>query len=237
MKLVYLGLFLLDLLCIKTSLASEQDTYNFSWLDPDKEVYVLQNRKFRKKGNLHFSLNGGKTLSGPFVNSTSFQGRAGYFASEELGFEFVYSKNSGEENLTAQSVRQQQDGTGSIPFRRIVDNYIGGMIQWAPFYSKINTFNKIFYYDWIFGLGIAKLEETNNRQELDGVFSPVETTENHTGLLWNLGIRLYITPSWSFRVDVTTVHFKARRAMQTASEGDETMYSNFDLVGGLNFTF
>jgi hypothetical protein len=28
--------------------SSEGSTYSFDWLDPDKEVYVLQNRKFRK---------------------------------------------------------------------------------------------------------------------------------------------------------------------------------------------
>ena len=40
-------------------LAAEGDTYSFSWLDPDKEVFVLQNRKYRKKGRLHLNAGGG----------------------------------------------------------------------------------------------------------------------------------------------------------------------------------
>ena len=109
-------------------------------------------------------MGGGITTSGAFVDSTVIQGRAGYFFREEWGFELVYSMNNGDENATAKSVRSE--GTaGSIPFRRIVDNYMGGMILWSPFYAKINTFNQIIYVDWIIGLGVAKLEETNNQVE------------------------------------------------------------------------
>ena len=36
--------------------ANEKSVYEFSWLDKDKEIYVLQNRKFRKVGKqlIHF---------------------------------------------------------------------------------------------------------------------------------------------------------------------------------------
>ena len=59
--------------------AGESSTYDFSWLDPDKEVYVLQNRKFRKKRSLFVSGGGGKTLSGAFVDSNSITGAHGIF--------------------------------------------------------------------------------------------------------------------------------------------------------------
>ena len=29
--------------------AGEENVYDFLWLDPDKKVYVLQNREFKKK--------------------------------------------------------------------------------------------------------------------------------------------------------------------------------------------
>src|SRR4051794_4020142 len=41
--------------------------YNFSWLDPDKKVYVLQNRKFLKAKHFIFSVTGGLAPS-PFRN-------------------------------------------------------------------------------------------------------------------------------------------------------------------------
>src|SRR3989338_11308296 len=107
--------------------AGENSTYSFSWLDPDKEVYVLQNRKFRKNGNFMMSAGGGMTLSGAFVDAKHLQGRAGYFFKEEWGLEGLYSHNQGKENSTANSVRNEGN-SGSAPFRRIVKNYYGATL-------------------------------------------------------------------------------------------------------------
>lgn len=233
-----LKFFLLALLFIfvgSNSFAAEGDTYNFSWLDPDKEVYVLQNRKYRKKGKLHLNLGAGITTSGAFVDTKTFQGRAGYFFKEEWGFEFLYAKSSGAENDTAASLRN--DGlAGSIPFRRIVDNYMGGMILWSPFYSKINTFNKVIYLDWIAGLGMAKLEETNNKDEfLQNLSMPKFKTESHTGLMWNIGMKFYLSESMDLRMDLTTIHYKAQQASN--SKKTETYYANWDFAVSFGYSF
>ena len=216
----------------------EGDTYSFEWLDPDKEVYVLQNRKFRKKGRLYFNAGGGITTSGAFVDSTAFQGRVGYFARESLGFEFIYSMNDGKENDTAKSVRE--DGAaGSIPFRRIVDNYLGGMLVWSPFYTKINTFNKIIYGDWLIGLGYAKMEETNNENEVlqGGVEEEsFESSASHNGILWNLGMKIYLTRSLEFRVDMTTLFYQAEQVGGSDSD-KKVWYSNWDAIASLGYSF
>ena len=99
------------LLSITSVYAAETDTYNFSWLDPDKEVYVLQNRKFRKAGHVHAYIGGGKTLNGAFVDSNTIQGRLGFYFMEEFGFEGIYAKSSGKENTTASNVRDNGSGT------------------------------------------------------------------------------------------------------------------------------
>ena len=127
-----------------------------------------------------------------------------------MGFEFIYSKNEGKENDTAKSVRGE-GSAGSVPFRRIVDNYLGGMLMWAPFYSKINTFNAIIYTDWMLGIGYAKLEENNNRIEiLSGGDEKLVTKESHDGILWNLGMKIYLTRALEFRVDLTTVFYEGK---------------------------
>lgn len=216
--------------------ASEGDTYSFTWLDPDKEVYVLQNRKFRKKNRAHISLGAGITASGAFVDSKNFQGRLGYFFREEWGFEAIYSINNGEENDTASSVRNN-GGTGSVPFRRIVDSYMGGMVLWSPFYSKINTFNKIVYVDWIIGLGVAQLEETNNQLELTTFNNdPTPTTENHTGLMWDIGMKFYLDQNFDAKIDLTAIHYKAD---QPNSNGDtkSSYYSNWDVTFSVGYSF
>ncbi len=223
---------LIAFLCITSIFALETDLYDFSWLDKDKEVYVLQNRKFRKINRFYVTAGYGMTTSGSFVDATSIQARAGYFFTENYGFEFVYSLNSGEENEAAKSVRSSSAGAGTIPFRRIVDGYYGAMFMWSPFYSKINTFNKIIYVDFLFGLGLATLTETNNRDQFvtSDPFA-AEVQESHTGILWNFGAKFFVNTSWSVRFDLNAVHYQALQAR--VNNPEDYIYSNFDLVGSL----
>lgn len=216
--------------------AGEDNTYKFSWLDEDKEVFVLQNRKYRKKQRAYVFGGLGTTTSGSFVDSTNIQLRAGFFFKEEWGFELVYSMNDGEENTAAKSVRST--AAQAIPFRRIVDNYLGGMVVWAPFYGKVNTFKQVVYYDWFLGLGLSKIEETNNRAELDSSGTDKTlTTESHTGLMWMTALKFWITQHWSARIDLSAIHYKAQTANANTTKDNETTYSNFDATLGLEFNF
>lgn len=228
-------LLLLSLVLTSQAFSSEKDIYEFSWLDPDKEVYVLQNRKFRKAGSVHVNAGGGITTSGAFVDSTAIQGRAGYFFTEDFGFEGLYSKNSGKENDTAKGVRSSgPQGTGTTPFRRIVDNYWGVMALWAPFYSKINTFNTIVYMDWIFGVGYAQLKETNNKLAFQSAaLANQETVESHSGVIWEAGLKFYLDQSFSIRTDLTAVHYSTNNI----STPGTSLKSNFDATISLGYSF
>ena len=215
--------------------AAEGDIYNFNWLDPDKEVYVLQNRKFRKKGKVHVNGGFGLTTGKAFVDANVIQGRVGYFFKEEFGFEFLYSKNSGKENSTAATVRNE-GSAGSIPFRRIVQDYAGGMLMWSPFYAKVNTFNKIVYFDWIIGLGMAKINEENNREEFLNIGSrSINTPESHTGIMWDTALKFYINQNVDLRLDLTGIHYQADQA--AVSNPTKTWYSNWDLSLSLGYSF
>lgn len=236
MKSKILALFLLLSLALSShAFASEKDIYEFSWLDPDKEVYVLQNRKFKKAGRLHINAGGGITTSGAFVSSTALQGRAGYFMTEDFGFEGLYSKNTGEENETAQGVRSSgPQGTGTTPFRRIVENYWGAMILWSPFYSKINTFNKIVYMDWIFGVGYGSLKEKNNQLAFVSAAQANEvTTETHNGIIWEAGMKFYLDQNFSIRTDLTAIHYSTKNI----STPGTSYKSNFDATASLGYSF
>ncbi len=227
---------LLSLTPLESLHAGENDVYEFSWLDPDKEVFVLQNRKYRKADKVFVNLGAGITTSGAFVDSTSIQGRLGYFFAEDYGFEVIYAKNSGEENDTAKGVRTSGGGgTGTTPFRRIVQNYMGGMLLWSPFYSKINTFNSIVYMDWIFGLGYAQLTEKNNKLRFTQgqIAEGVETEETHSGIMWEAGLKFYISESVSIRTDLTAIHYSADNVATTGS----SYKSNFDATVSLGYSF
>lgn len=215
--------------------AAEGDVYNFNWLDPDKEVYVLQNRKFRKKGRLHVNGGFGLTTGEAFVDATVFQGRVGYFFKEEFGFEFLYSQNSGKENSTAATVRNE-GSAGSIPFRRIIQSYSGGMLLWSPFYAKVNTFNKILYFDWIIGLGVAKIDEENNKDEFLNINNRSnQIAESHTGLMWDTALKFYVNENVDIRLDLTAIHYQAEQAALTNTK--KTWYSNWDLALSLGYSF
>lgn len=238
MKSKTLASLVLFTLTFTTNLfASEKDIYEFSWLDPDKEVFVLQNRKFRKANNFHLNLGGGITTSGAFVDATTLQGRAGYFFTEDYGFEIVYAKNSGKDNETSKGVSATVPGatTGFTPFRRITESYIGGLFLWSPFYSKINTFNSIVYMDWIFGLGYAQLKEKNNKLRFTQgqTAQGIETPETHTGIIWQAGLKFYIDESFSIRTDLTAVHYSA----PNIATAGKSYKSNFDASASIGYSF
>ncbi|MBP5296245.1 MAG: outer membrane beta-barrel domain-containing protein [Bacteriovoracaceae bacterium] len=217
------------------TMASESSLYDFSWLDKDKEVYVLQNRKFHKKGTMNLALGFGMTVSGPFVDATAIQGRVGFYPLEDWGAELIFSYNSGKENENAKGVRAQSDGGGSAPFRRITQGYLGGMIQWSPFYAKVNTFNKIIYVDWYIGLGFAKLDEKNNRLELktsgDPEVDKTEVKESHNGILWGTGLRVFLSNRWHARLDLAGIHYSATKAAAIVqNSSSKTYYNNYDLA-------
>lgn len=232
-------LILVSLILSTVVYASEKSLYNFSWLDNDKEIYVLQNRKFRKVGNVYIGGTGAYNLSQDFLDAYGVTLRGGYFFSEDWGIELVYGKNSNTENDTAKGVKEQ----GTVPFYRQIDTFMGGMVMWSPFYSKINTFNRIFYFDWMFGFGVGTISTKDNRNKFDTAASNQNslTSESNIGALWNTGFRFYINEHWSLRLDITGQSYKADKTKKAGTTGPTSttskLYNNYDLGLGLNYAF
>lgn len=218
-------------------LASEKSVYDFSWLDKDKEIYVLQNRKFRKDGKLYIGMTGVKTLSGAFIDSMGGHLRLGYFFNEDWGLELSYGKYSSSNNDTNKGVREQ----ATIPYARKIDNIMSALLWWSPFYAKINTFNQIYYFDWMFGIGGAKIDTLDNRREFDVASSKTETSESVTALMWSTAMRFHLNQSWSFRLDLSGYHYNADRTSRTAIGATpftkKQLFSNYDIGLGLVFAF
>lgn len=217
-----------------TTLANESSVYDFSWLDKDKEVYVLQNRKFRKNGKLYIGGTLGRSVAGAYIDSNEFNLLAGYFFKEDWGLEISYTKANGTPNKTHDAVNSQ----GSVAFYRKIDTALNAMIVWSPFYSKINTFNKIFYYDWLFGLGITNLTTIDNRNEFPGgEESNVKTTESNSGFTWMTGFRFFISESWSMRLDFTGKHINADSAINGETDTEKRWSHFYNINVGVNYTF
>lgn len=231
-----LGLLLFSICTI--SYASEKSMYDFSWLDKDKEVYVLQNRKYRKKQKVYIGTTFGKSLSGAFVDRYTGSFYGGYFFNENWGLELSYDKASNSTNATHDAVKQ----AGTVAFYRSIDSAMTAHVVWSPFYSKINTFNKIIYYDWLFGLGMSSLTTKDNRNEFrqSSADSEVLTEESTTALSWFTGFRFFISESWSARVDFKGTHSNADRAIEAGSNSfdiEKSWFHYYDFKLGLNYTF
>lgn len=233
MKNVYWTFMLLIL--GSNAFAGESSLYDFSWLDRDKEVYVLQNRKFRKKNSVYIGGALGITTSGTFTDAKSFQGRAGYFFKEDWGIELVFARNTASTNATFNNLRDASIDA----FYREVTGYTGGMLMWSPFYSKINTFNKVMYFDLIFGLGFATIETEDNRCDflVPSCTSPAPIGSS-TGLMWDVGTRVYMSQSWSMRIDLTGIYYTGEYLQPSAPYTvKDQSFKNIDFTIGMNYAF
>ena len=68
------------------SAPQSSDEYNFKWLDPDKKIYVLQNRRYQKAKHALFSVTGGPDFGGnAYTTSWSVTPRLNYFFSTKAG--------------------------------------------------------------------------------------------------------------------------------------------------------
>jgi outer membrane beta-barrel protein len=232
---------LLGLLLIFTTTltwAAEDSVYDFSWLDKDKEIYVLQNRKFRKAKSVYVGGTLGKSLSGAFNDRLSGNLYGGFFFSENFGLELSYTKASNTTNATHDAVKK----AGTVAFYRQIDTAFSAHFVWAPFYSKINTFNKIIYYDWLFGFGGSTISTQDNRNEFDKNATNKNdlTEESGFALSWFTGFRFYLSDSWSTRVDFRGTHSNADRAIGVGTnefELKKSWFHYYDFQIGLNYTF
>lgn len=229
---------LLFLIITSVTWASEKSVYEFSWLDKDKEVYVLQNRKFRKASTFYLGTTFGKSLSGAFVDRYTGSIYGGFFFTENWGLELSYNKASNTTNATHDAVKD----AGTVAFYRKIDTDMTAHIVWSPFYAKINTFNKIVYFDWLFGAGISSITTQDNRNEFkqNSLDKDELTTESGIAYSWFTGFRFFITENWSARMDFKGTHSNADRAVGAGTNNfdiKKSWFHYYDFKLGINYTF
>ena len=122
------------------AIADEKDLYKFLWLDPDKKVYVLQNKLFKKKKSIYTQLGYVAGLSGEYQDTSGLNFRTGYYLNEEWAIEGFYNSYSNKNNDAYDNIKRINQ---TVPFVRRFTSTYGLMGIWSPFYGKINTFNKL----------------------------------------------------------------------------------------------
>jgi outer membrane beta-barrel protein len=203
--------------------------YNFNWLDPEKKIYVLQNRRYLKANHPMASLMGGLGFSNPYRTSLNLDARGAYYINESWGIEAFYKYTHNSANSNAQAL----EGTGSqiLPVIREIKGQYGALVHWVPWYAKINVFNQILYFDWYFSGGAGGVSYDMYNSSADGktVNKSAVSTSNFafylgTGHIYHLSERFLV------RLDFTSAVYNAQ---VFGTGGGSTWYSNLDFGAGV----
>lgn len=211
--------------------SSANDEYSFDWLDPDKKIYVLQNRRYRKAQRVFASAMAGFGLSNPYRDSYLADARIGYYFSELIGFEAYYNYVADRANSTYEAL---VNTGGALPGSREINSSFGGLVHYSPWYAKINVFNAILYFDWYFTAGLARLD-TAFDERVNKADNPDLVSEPKTAFVLGTGQAFHLSDSLDLRIDFKSEIFKARYQRTDASK--EAYFSNVSLVTGVTLKF
>ena len=215
-----------------TSGSGDED-YNFSWLDPEKKIYVLQNRKYAKAEKVLISAMAGPGLSNPFRTVLNLDLRLAYYFSESWGIEGFYVNVINSPNNTFKALNGT--GSGVYPVTREFNSELGALVHWVPWYAKINVFNSILYFDWYFAAGIGNLSSNVFPFSLSGG-TPTAVSQNNTALILGTGHQYHLSQNFIVRLDFTEAIYRAfvfGVNDGTPGKDEQATYSNFNFSVGL----
>ncbi|MCO4794951.1 MAG: outer membrane beta-barrel domain-containing protein [Bacteriovoracaceae bacterium] len=214
--------------------ASEDSLYDFLWLDPDKKVYVLQNKVYKKKGTGYVNAGYVMSQTPDFFDSTGWHLSTGWYFHEEWAIEGYFNTYSNKTNTTYENLKNVN---GAIPFSRQFNKTYGLMAVWSPFYGKINTFNKIFYFDWSIGAGVAKIDAESNSTTA-AIPSAADTykKESYTGAILKTGLRFHATKRMHLDLNLHRTIYQAPGPVLNGV-GPDKWWGNTDVVFSVGFSF
>ncbi len=232
LKIWFTALFCLSFLISTETHAGEESLYDFLWLDPDKKVYVLQNKLYKKEHKVAVDLGYISNFTSKFQDTSGFQFRAAYFFHEEWAIEATYQHYNNVNNDDFRSIRAS---SGVEPFIRRFNNSYGLNVIYSPFYGKINTFNQIFYFDWSFGAGLAKLN-TESSLKTATSSSTVNSfdAESYTGAVLKTNLKFHITEYMHLGVEYMNTYYMAP---SPANPKQDKLRTNTDIIMSVGFSF
>lgn len=231
LKLSIIALGLMLILTKKTH-AGEKSLYDFLWLDPDKKVYVLQNKLYKKEHSVYADIGYLSNFTSKFQDTRGFTLRTGYYFHEEWGVELFYNQYSNTNNDDFRSVRLINEAE---PFIRRLNSTYGAMVIWSPFYGKINTFNQIYYFDWSFGAGISKINaESNMKTVLQGNVANRYEKEKYTGAVLKTKVKFHITENVHLGLEYMNTYYQAPGPQNPKSD---KLRTNTDVVFSVGFSY
>lgn len=190
-----------------TTIAGESDLYDFLWLDPDKSVYVLQNKIYPKTKSIYLDFGYITGLTSAFQDTAGGQLKAGYFINEDWAVEWNYMQYSNVDNSTHDNVEYV---SSTVPFvrRPISSNSVYAI--WSPFYGKINTFNKIYYFDLSFGIGTGIYTMESNLKTANDPNTNTFETETYTPIQLKATTKFHVNKFMHVGVEFLSTNYNAK---------------------------
>ena len=226
---------LLSLFTSKNIQAGEKSLYDFLWLDPDKKVYVLQNKIYKKEHTFYADLGYLSNFTSTFQKTNGFSVKTGYYIHEEWGIEAYYTHYQNSNNDNWSNVRNIN---GADPFVRRFNSTYGLMAIWSPFYGKINTFNQIFYFDWSFGLGLGKINADSNRKTVENTTQKSSyDKEQYNALVWKTNFRFHLRENIHLGIEWLQHHYSAPGPNRNGKQSSSTLRNNQDLILSVGFSY
>lgn len=212
--------------------AGEESVYDFLWLDPDKAVYVLQNKVHKKEKTFYMDAGYLTNLTSTFTDTRGVAVKAGYYFHEEWAVEMMYLGYNSTKN---ENYRNVQLVNGAVPFVRRPTSTLGAGIVWSPFYGKINTFNSIVHFDWSFGAGVAQVNTASNLKSVrNGAAADTYESESNTGGYAKSAVKFHLNQNWHVGVEWVGTYYKAPGPKNPKTE---KIRSNNDLIIQLGWSY
>jgi outer membrane beta-barrel protein len=221
---------LLSLITVN-SFAGEEDLYDFLWLDPDKSVYVLQNKLHPKDNSFYVDLGYMMNMTSTFQETNGAQIKLGYFLNENWAIEFSHLKYSNADNSTLKSV---ESVAGLAPFIRRPLSSSTIFAVWSPFYGKINTFNQIYYFDWSFGVGTGAYKMESNLDTAELKTENRFEDESYTPIQLKTTFKFHINKSLNIGLELLNTNFEAGTPKNPKTK---TWDQNNDLIFSIGASF
>jgi outer membrane beta-barrel protein len=227
-----LVLILLTTLTLPRAFSSEESLYDFLWLDPDKKVYVLQNKLYKKEHSFYLDAGYLSNFTSKFQDTDGFALKTGLYFHEEWGIEVFYHQYSNKNNDDFRNVRLINEAE---PFIRRMRSSYGANLIWSPFYGKINTFNQIYYFDLSFGAGIARVNTDSNLATVrqDNVPNQYER-ESQTGAVLKTKVKLHLKENIHLGVEYMNTYY---RAPGPKNPSLDKLRTNTDIIFSIGFSF
>ncbi len=226
-------LLLLSVLANSLALADQKSLYSFNWLDDGEKVFVIQNQEYTKTKKIMLDIQ--------FIDAegSSFQDTMGvglvlsYFFNENWGLDLHYkhyiNDNSQElTNLLNYPTQRIKPLTIKLNSAKIVH------LLWTPFYGKINTFNKIHYFDWGIGAGIGQFSLSDNSQTFNATNKNLTFQESSSiGFGCKSFFKFYATENINFTLEYDLSGFSAI----TTNSGEESFVLFNDILLSMGWVF